>query len=305
MPLHSIASVTLGVPRLDASAAFYAAFGLISADGRSFATRDGGEQLRLVEAGHRGLQRLTVGVDHPDDLAAAAARLTAGGHPVTIGAGTVATVEPVTQLPIELRVTPRIRPTKLELPMANSPGAIVRTDEPAPAVMASWPVHPSRLSHLVFGTPDQPATLAFFTDVLGFLISDQIPGIIAFTRCSDSHHDVAIQLAPCPLLHHVAFEVDSVDDVARGGTALIDADPARQLWGLGRHAIGSNWFWYLKEPSGTFVEYTADLDRITAQDLYVPKAWSGHEYLYAFGSPPPREFMEPADIGELLAAQAG
>ena len=42
-------------------------------------------------------------------------------------------------------------------------------------------------------------------------------------------------------------------------------------------------------------------DRITAQDLYQPKEWDGHEFLYSFGPPPPPEFVEPADLADLIA----
>ena len=58
----------------------------------------------------------------------------------------------------------------------------------------------------------------------------------------------------------------------------------------------------LREPGGTFIEYTADIDRISRQDLYRPKEWTGHEFLYSFGPPPPREFLEPADMADLIAA---
>ncbi len=173
---------------------------------------------------------------------------------------------------------------------------------PPPSVLTAEPVRPSNLTHVVYGTPDQPATLAFFTDVVGFEVSDQVPGIIAFTRCGPVHHNLAIQAAPVAFPHHIAFEVDDVDDVVRGGQAMIDADPDRHMWGVGRHAIGSNWFWYLREPGGTYIEYTSDIDRISEQDKYRPKDWQGHEYLYSFGPPPPREFLEPADMADLIAS---
>ncbi len=83
---------------------------------------------------------------------------------------------------------------------------------------------------------------------------------------------------------------------------MVDEDPERHMWGLGRHAIGSNWFWYLRDPSGLFVEYTADIDRISEQDLYQPKEWVGHEFLYSYGPPTPAEFIEPTDMAELIAA---
>jgi hypothetical protein len=96
-----------------------------------------------------------------------------------------------------------------------------------------------------------------------------------------------------------------VDDVLRGGSNMIEANAERHMWGLGRHAIGSNWFWYLKDPAGNFVEYTADLDHITSQDLYVPKQWAGKEYLYAHGPSVPGEFLNPNDALEIFAAQQG
>ena len=43
---------------------------------------------------------------------------------------------------------------------------------------------------------------------------------------------------------------------------MLAADPDRHVWGLGRHHIGSNFFWYLKDPAGNFTEYYADLDCI-------------------------------------------
>jgi hypothetical protein len=53
------------------------------------------------------------------------------------------------------------------------------------------------------------------------------------------------------------------------------------------------------------VEYTADIDSITAQDLYVPKQWVGKEFLYAYGPAVPPEFLTPSDAKEIFAAQAG
>ena len=68
------------------------------------------------------------------------------------------------------------------------------------------------------------------------------------------------------------------------------------------HAIGSNHFWYLRDPSGNFAEYSSDIDRISAQEAYQPKEWSGHEGLYSWGPPVPVEFIAPPDIEEVIAA---
>lgn len=291
MALHRLTTLTLGVPDVATSGAFYAAFGLDDRGAGRFATRDGGEQLRLEPATRPIPRRLGVGVDDPDDLDRVEARLHAHGLDADRDDGVLRTTEPVTGLAIDLEVAPRLTAPDLAPAPVNRPTIVARLDVPAPAVRRDDPVRPSNLTHLVVGTPDQPATLAFVTEVLGFEVSDEVPGIIAFARCGEVHHNLAVQAAADLSVHHVAFEVDDVDEVARGGTAMIDADPDRHLWGLGRHAIGSNWFWYLREPSGCFVEYTADVDRISDQDRYQPKDWSGHEYLYAFGPPPPEAFF--------------
>ena len=312
MSSHRLASVELGVPDVEASARFFEAFGLAPSaqsgtdlsETRSFATRDGGEQLRLSRVASRGISRIGVAVDDADDLARIEHRLLAAAHRAERVDRKVVTCEPVTGVEVSFEIAARISaPTSAPGDVANAPGAAARLNRPARAITATEPVRPSSLAHVVLGTPDQPATLAFLTSMLGFEISDELPGVIAFTRCGDSHHHVAIQSAPVAMLHHVAFEVDTVDDVARGGSELIRADPDRQLWGLGRHAIGSNWFWYLREPNGHYVEYTADIDQITAQELYQPKQWSGHEYLYSMGQPPPDAFLEPDDLADLFAAQ--
>lgn len=310
MALHRLTSITLGVPDVAASAAFFGDFGLTRPSSPHgavrLATRDGGDQLELVDAPTRRLLRLGVGAEHADDLEAIAAR--AESSPLAEVVGTTPDLltlrEQATGLRVEVSVAEPYTAPAVEHTF-NRPGIEPeRIDVPAESVLTAEPVRPSNLTHVVYGTPDQPATLAFFTDVVGFEISDQIPGIIAFTRCGPVHHNLAIQAAPVAFPHHIAFEVDDVDDVVRGGQAMIDADPERQMWGVGRHAIGSNWFWYLREPGGTYVEYTADIDRISEQDRYRPKDWQGHEFLYAFGPPPPPEFLEPADMAELIAASA-
>jgi len=309
MGLHRLTSITLGVPDVVASTSFFSDFGLSAqASGTQgsahLATRDGGEQVELVTAPTRRLIRLGVGAEHGDDLARIADRAASSPYAEVIHStpDLLALREAATGLRVEVTVaSPYAAPTVEHT--FNRPGADPeRIDVPAASVLAAEPVQPSNLTHVVYGTPDQPATLAFFTDVVGFEISDQVPGIIAFTRCGSVHHNLAIQAAAVAYPHHIAFEVDDIDDVVRGGQAMVDADPDRHMWGVGRHAIGSNWFWYLREPGGTFVEYTADIDRISEQDEYRPKDWQGHEFLYSFGPPPPSEFLEPADMADLIAA---
>jgi catechol 2,3-dioxygenase-like lactoylglutathione lyase family enzyme len=304
MSLHQLTSLTIGVPNVQSTSAFYEAFGLNGLGNGRFATRDRGEQFRIVESPYRRVQEIAVGVDDADDLARIRRALETAGHVVDTSADALTVHEQYASVNVVVAIRERASTPEVGVAPINRPGVVERINQPAHVVLNGAPVRPSKLSHLVMGTPNYHATLSFFTDLIGFEVSDAIPGVISFTRCSTDHHNVAIQAMPGAFLHHVAFEVDSVDEVLRGGSTMIEGGAERHMWGLGRHAIGSNWFWYLRDPAGNFVEYTADLDTITAQDLYVPKEWAGKEYLYAYGPSVPAEFLAPRDAEEIFAAQA-
>jgi catechol 2,3-dioxygenase-like lactoylglutathione lyase family enzyme len=69
---------------------------------------------------------------------------------------------------------------------------------------------------VVVGSLDQEASQRFFTEGLGFKVSDRVPGLASFMRCSTDHHNLLVQQAPVNFLHHTAWEVDDVDEVGRG-----------------------------------------------------------------------------------------
>jgi len=157
-----------------------------------------------------------------------------------------------------------------------------------------------RLGHVVVGSLDQEASQRFFTKGLGFKISDHVPGLASFMRCSTDHHNLLVQQAPLNFLHHTAWEVDDVDEVGRGATAMLDDHPERHVWGLGRHHIGSNFFWYLKDPAGNFSEYYSDLDCIVEDALWKPSVVEGARGIYNWGPPIPPSFIRPEDLAALM-----
>src|SRR5690348_5371857 len=75
MGLHRLTGVTLGVPDVGGAAGYYADFGLVPTGPATFATGDGGDQLRLEASPRRRLVELGVGAESPDDLSRIAARL--------------------------------------------------------------------------------------------------------------------------------------------------------------------------------------------------------------------------------------
>ena len=154
----------------------------------------------------------------------------------------------------------------------------------------------------MLGSTDVGASERFFIEGVGFKVSDTVRGLAVFLRCSTDHHNLLIQQAPVDFLHHTSWQVDDVDEIGRGATAMLEKDPARHVWGLGRHHIGSNFFWYLKDPAGNFTEYYADLDCVLDDQLWKPGVWDGARSLFSWGPPPPPSFIAPDDLAALMAS---
>lgn len=299
MTLHRLTHVTMATPDAAAASEFYAAFGLLATAAGSFATRDGGEQLRLVEDGHRRVLELGLGVDHTEDLDELAAQLRAIDAPADRDTDTLRTRDRATGIEIVIAPAPRIASTPDAGADLNGPGATNRHNTRAGSLARHEPVTPRKLGHVVIGSTDHAGTQRLFTDGLGFKISDEIVGVAAFLRCSTDHHNVLVQDAPVTYVHHTSWQVDDVDEVGRGAKHLLDGDPNRHVWGLGRHYLGSNYFWYLRDPAGTFAEYYADLDVIDDDAAWTPNQLADERALYAWGPPPPMEFIAPSDLGTL------
>lgn len=305
MGLHRLTGITVGVPNLEETAGYYAEFGLDPVSGTDgqprFATSDGGEQLRLRHSPRRRLCSLAIGAETPDDLDRVAASLTRLDVPCHQQGGVLRTADPVTGLDVDIAVASRLGQDPTPVPPYNAPGDPVRPNVRAPGIDRENRVRPRKLGHVVFGSVDQEATQRFFTQGLGFKISDKAPGLASFLRCSTDHHNVLVQQAPVSFLHHTAWEVDDIDEVGRGATSMLEGHPERHTWGLGRHYIGSNFFWYLRDPAGNFSEYYSDIDCILEDQLWDPQVIADEKHsLYSWGPPPPPSFLEPEDLAELM-----
>jgi catechol 2,3-dioxygenase-like lactoylglutathione lyase family enzyme len=300
MPLHRLNSVTIGVPKVSETISYYREFGLREISDGRLATTDGGEQLIVQHASSRRLVAMSVGVDDRDDLDRITVQLTRRQFEVARAGNTITTREPVGDVRVEVTVTPRNVQEEVPPTPYNGPGRLERANNRAPVLSRTSAVRPRKLGHVVIGSVDQEATQEFFTAGLGFKTSDVVPGLAAFMRCSTDHHNVLVQQAPLNFLHHTAWQVDDVDEVGRGAMAMLAEHPERHAWGLGRHHIGSNFFWYLRDPSGHFSEYYSDLDCIVDDQLWTPGVFEGAKALYDWGPPPPPSFLHPEDLAALM-----
>jgi catechol 2,3-dioxygenase-like lactoylglutathione lyase family enzyme len=119
---------------------------------------------------------------------------------------------------------------------------------------------PERISHIVLHSPKHKEATQFFSDVLGFRLSDWIGDFMSFLRCNEWHHRIALLPGP-PCLNHVAYDMANVDEMMRG-VARLKRLNTKILWGPGRHTAGNNTFSYFNTPNGFSVEYTSELERV-------------------------------------------
>lgn len=139
----------------------------------------------------------------------------------------------------------------------------------APAVV-------QRLGHVVLQSDRFRASLDWYLDHLGLIVSDflHFPGqrhrgpTMAFVRCDRGatpadHHTLALTLGPRSRYVHSAYEVADLDALAAGGEHLRDLG-YQHSWGIGRHIQGSQVFDYWRDPDGLLVEHYSDGDLFDA-----------------------------------------
>ncbi|MFJ6983043.1 MULTISPECIES: VOC family protein [unclassified Streptomyces] len=130
---------------------------------------------------------------------------------------------------------------------------------------------PDRLSHIVLNSVDLPASQRFYTEVLGFQVSDWYENDqMVFLRCNELHHCIVLAPGRWTSLNHVAFEVASADEVMRA-LGRMRAAGFDTVWGPGRHGPGGNVFCYFTDPVGNVIEYTAEL--LEVDDTWEARSW--------------------------------
>lgn len=300
MALHTMASVTIGVPNLAETSAYYADFGLTPNDDGWFSTVEGGKQLRIVEAPLRRLIGFTIGVDDEDDLERVASRLARADISHRHAGDQLISAEPITGTTVTLQIRPRLQRNQEPPTPYNGPGRLERVGTRAPRLVQRGPIRPRKLGHVVLGTVEFERSRAYFVDCIGFKVSDLVKEAGAFLRCTTDHHNLLLLRAPVNFLHHTSWEVADVDEVGRGAAQMLEGHPERHVWGLGRHHVGSNFFWYLKDPAGNFSEYYSDTDCILDDQLWTPGTFEGALGMYNWGGPPPPSFLRPDDLAALM-----
>ncbi|MCT9933792.1 VOC family protein [Planotetraspora sp. A-T 1434] len=299
MSLHRLTDITLGVPNVEETVEYYTTYGLIPQEPVTpgehwFGTVDGGpRQLRIVETPVRRLLAVGIGADDQDDLGRIAESLKRFDVASDVDGDRLTTTEPVTGLTVTVSVAPHIRPKPA--PDPHLPNHRARS---VLAMLADEPVRPRKLGHVFLGSTDAETTQRFFTDGIGFKVSDEVRNAATFMRCSTDHHNLVVGASPVNYLHHSSWEVADVDSIGRAAKAVLEGHPERHTWGFGRLAVGSNYFYYLRDPAGNQCEYYCGMDEITDDQVWEPGVF---EVGAVWGPPIAPSLIKPDDLAELMA----
>jgi catechol 2,3-dioxygenase-like lactoylglutathione lyase family enzyme len=293
--VHSLDRFVFTVPDVAAAERFYGIFGLDTRrDGKRldlYAAGDPHCWASVVENGQpKKLQYLCFSA-YEDDFDAVAERFRSAGtadpHPLSDGRG-VWTRDP-DGTPIQLIAGAKVSPSAKCIAVSE-PGVAGGT-RAARSRKATQPVRPRRLSHVLRFTPDLARQLAFCTHTLGLRLSDRSGDVIAFLHGphASDHHLVAFATSHAPGLHHSSWDVGSFDDVGLGAERM-KANGYARGWGVGRHVLGSNYFYYVQDPWGSFAEYSFDIDFVPADVDWPAADHPAEDSFYVWGPPVPDDF---------------
>ena len=152
----------------------------------------------------------------------------------------------------------------------------------SPTGVSGFVTGPQGMGHIVLGTPHLAESVDFYTNVLGFRVSDYWkPGDddVVFLRCNPRHHSLALVAAPEPALYHFMLEARTLDDVGYTLDRHHDTGTAISM-GIGKHTNDQMVSFYSLSPSGFDVEFgfgglLVDEATWTVTQITKPSFW-GH-----------------------------
>ena len=296
LAVHSVDEFVFSVPDLEVARRFYTNFGLdVREEDGALALYTFGHShrwARVLPGASKRLLWLSLGIRSEDtgrfDRHLNEQRVVRIGTPSGADEGGV-WIEGPDGLAIQLRVagkTSPSRPAPREFPpeCANVGRSLSRSKTQA--------VHPLYLSHILLFSADVDAAVRFYEGVLGLRLSDRSGSIIAFLHSphGSDHHLIALAKSNGPGLHHSSWCVPSIDAVGLGTQQMIQAG-YEQGWGVGRHVLGSNYFRYVRDPWGSYAEYSFDIDFVAAGNEWPSADHAAEDSLYVWGPDVPIDFV--------------
>jgi 2,3-dihydroxybiphenyl 1,2-dioxygenase len=183
-------------------------------------------------------------------------------------------------VPLELFVKPELAPTPFQSEKVHS----------------GFVTGELGLGHAVISAKDQSVSERFYTELLGFRLSDHIRGEfhgykvdLAFFHANRRHHSIAFGGPQRHRIHHFMLEVRALDDVGLAFDRALRKG-VRIMQTLGRHPNDRMFSFYAKTPSGFQFEYGwggREIDDASWQPTTYDRIseWGHHPPQVVFGEP--------------------
>ena len=148
------------------------------------------------------------------------------------------------------------------------------------------PLTIGKLGHAVLNVSDLERSTRFYVEVLGFQISDvygddMMPGGMVFMRFNPDHHGVALVGGLKEAgngLHHIAFEVGTLDEVLRARDHLKKHGVPVHF--EGRRRAGCQLAVEFRDPDGHYLEIYWGIDQVGSDGtVRPPSEWKGAQSL--------------------------
>lgn len=300
--VHSIDHYALDVPDLALAQIFFEAFGLL------VERREPGLRLRTAHSDHvwasilqgnaKQLSYLCfncrVGeLDRIHDQALGAGGKKAPPHPLALHSDGFWFRDPDGNL-IQVRVGPKTMPDASSIgqvpPRANHDRGVLSRS-------AAKKIYPTRLSHVLLYSADVEGQIGFYTRSIGLGLSDKAQDLIAFMhgRHGSDHHLLAFAKSHTRGWHHASWDVPGIEEVGLGWMQMQRAGFDR-VWGPGRHVLGSNYFCYVRDPWGSYCEYSSDIDYVPEGHVWPSGDFQQEDSLYLWGPAVPPDFVSNTEI---------
>ena len=155
------------------------------------------------------------------------------------------------------------------------------------------------LAHVLLFTPDIPKAIEFYSRALGLRLSDRSGDGICFMHGihGSDHHLLAFAKSPAPGLHHCSWDMGGINEIGKGAMQMADKGYSRG-WGMGRHVLGSNYFHYVRDPWGSYSEYSADIDYIPHDCDWQAGDFPPEDSIYLWGPEMPKDFVHNYETGD-------
>lgn len=294
--VHSLDHFSITVPKMSVAEDFYAVFGLnLKAEGNKLDLTTFHDDHRwgvLTEGPAKKLKYISFGV-YEEDMKPIRERIEAQGvrlmdPPAWFESNGTWFADPDGIL-IEVRIAEKSSPNeKMSFSMESVPAGA----RGAPYRRLTDKVQPRRMAHILLFSTDVRRAIEFYGRTLGLRLSDRSGDGIAFLHGihGSDHHMIALARSNAPGFHHVSWDVPHINQIGLGAMQMADKGFTAG-WGMGRHVLGSNYFHYVRDPWGSYSEYSSDIDYIPVDCDWDASDHPAEDSLYLWGPELPKDFI--------------